>query len=99
MPMASKSAQALGPQKGDVRTHLFRINSTRNAKMFTADGAFVLLDAEGHGAVTLDFACRACHTDKPFKWIEGKAKNFHQRGTGYPGNRTYFMRAGQGRRD
>ena len=80
MPFASKSAEALGPHQGDIRTHLFRINTERGAEMFTEDGGFVLLDDSGQGAVTLDFACQVCHTDKGFNWIEGKAKKFHQRG-------------------
>jgi hypothetical protein len=81
MPMASKSAAAAGPFQGDIKTHLFRINVEKDAQMFTDDGKFVLLDGRGQGAVTLDFACRQCHTDKDSGWIAGKAKNFHQRGS------------------
>jgi mono/diheme cytochrome c family protein len=80
MPKASKSAVAFGPYQGDVETHLFRINVARNGQMFTDDGNFVLLDDQGQGAVTLDFACRQCHTDEGSGWLAGKAKNFHQRG-------------------
>jgi hypothetical protein len=92
MPFASKSAQALGPHQGDIRTHLFTINTKRNAEMFTADGSLVLLDAHGKGAVTLDFACQRCHTDKSFQWIEGKAKNFHNRGPNYQGEKPHRVR-------
>ena len=80
MPAASKSAAALGLFKGDVKTHLFSINVDADAQMFTDDGSFVLLDDEGQGAVTLDFACVACHLDKDIKWLASKAKNFHKRG-------------------
>ena len=80
MPAASKSAAALGLFKGDVQTHLFSINVDADAQMFTDDGSFVLLDDEGQGAVTLDFACVACHLDKDIKWLASKAKNFHKRG-------------------
>jgi len=79
MPFASKSAAALGPYKGDVRTHLFRINTDEDGELFTADGKFVALDDEGQGALNLDFACRSCHPDKAQNWLAGKAKNFHQR--------------------
>jgi hypothetical protein len=79
MPFASKSAVAFSPYKGDVRTHLFRINTNKDGQMFTDDGSFVLLDSRGQGAVTLDFACRECHRDKNFNWLAGKAKKFHQR--------------------
>jgi hypothetical protein len=81
MPMATKSAAAAGPYQGDVKTHLFRINVVRKAQMFTDDGKFVLLDDRGQGAVTLDFACKQCHTDEGTGWIAGRAKNFHQRGS------------------
>jgi len=83
MPFASKSAVAFSPYKGDIRTHLFRINTKHGAEMFTEDGKFVLLDGDGQGAVTLGFSCVQCHTDKSFSWVEGKAKNFHQRGANY----------------
>ncbi len=79
MPFASKSAEVLGPFMGDVRTHLFRINTDRDGQMFTDDGNFVLLDGDGQGAVTLDFACQGCHRDKSFGWIAGQAKKFHLR--------------------
>ena len=81
MPYASKSAEALGTFKGDIRTHLFRINIDPDMPMFTEDGAFVQLDADGQGAADLNFACAVCHTDKGMGWIAGKAKNFHQKGT------------------
>lgn len=83
MPMAGKSAQALGPYKGDVKTHLFRINVDADAEMFTDDGSFVALDSMGQGAVTLDFACKSCHLDKGINWLAGKAENFHQRRGNY----------------
>jgi hypothetical protein len=81
MPYASKSAVAFSANKGDVRTHLFEINVDKNGEMFTADGGAVLLDDDGQGAVTLNFACGDCHRDKSSNWLAGKAKNFHQRGT------------------
>jgi hypothetical protein len=47
--------------EGDVRTHIFRINTDGNLTkddMFDAGGAFMDKDW-----VTLDFACYSCHTD------------------------------------
>ena len=73
----TKSAQALGPYRGDVRTHLFRINRDADQRMFTADGGSVLLDGMGQGAVNLDFACKSCHTDKSTKWALSRSQNFH----------------------
>ncbi|RME60307.1 hypothetical protein D6779_02425, partial [Candidatus Parcubacteria bacterium] len=65
MPDAGKSAigMTLGNGfKGDVPTHLWKINTAAVPRdsMFTADG-YVKLDANGHGAVTLDFVCLSCH--------------------------------------
>lgn len=63
---ASQAAEAVVGQLarvGDVRSHLFRIN-TANANfttMFSPDGSRILTDAQGRGAVTLDFVCLRCH--------------------------------------
>ena len=62
MPMATKSATALGPYKGDVKTHVFRINTDPSASMFTEDGGFA------KDFVTLDFACLSCHQDEDVQW-------------------------------
>lgn len=80
MSYAVKSATALGPFKGDVRTHLFSINTDRDGEMFTEDGKFVLLDFDGQAATTLDYACQSCHLDATIQWLGAKAKNFHNRG-------------------
>ena len=72
MPRASKSATKMGKFEGDVRTHIFRINTEAGAKMFTDDGKFVAGDS-----VTLDFVCLHCHQNKDLKWATAKAKNMH----------------------
>jgi hypothetical protein len=85
LPKAGLSAQPLGPHKGDVMTHLFAINTDPAAKLFTDDGKFVRLDANGKAGVTLDFACLQCHTDieqkkgldVALRWAAAKAKRFH----------------------
>jgi len=59
MPRVSKSALANGPYEGDVRTHLFSINTDAEAFQFTEDGS------ESMPYLTLDFACRACHKEEP----------------------------------
>ena len=74
MPMATLSAQALGPYMGDVKTHLFRINTDPDASMFTDDGAFA------QNFVTLDFACLACHQNKDTQWAGDNAEDIHTRG-------------------
>ncbi len=85
--MAPATKSALGLQagngwRGDVKTHIWGINTmavTREA-MFTQDGARVALDAEGLAAVTLDFACLACHTDKDVSWAASFAQGIHETG-------------------
>ncbi|MEN8006343.1 MAG: multiheme c-type cytochrome [Candidatus Krumholzibacteriota bacterium] len=65
MPKASKSAIAVTAYQGDIKTHIFSINSAAVGKdeMFTEDGKFVRMDEVGQAAVTLDFACYGCHND------------------------------------
>ncbi|MBC8367579.1 hypothetical protein H8E52_09230 [bacterium] len=66
MGKASKSAVAIHAYQGDIRTHLFAINSEPVGKaegMFNPEGTEVLQDGEGMSAVTLDFACYGCHDD------------------------------------
>ncbi|RMF73725.1 MAG: hypothetical protein D6738_08175 [Acidobacteria bacterium] len=79
MPYASKSAEALGPNTGDVRTHLFRIETDPAYRMFTEDGAFVNLDPSGQGAVTIDFACMGCHRNVDRDTLAREAENFHDK--------------------
>jgi len=66
MPKASKSAIAVNLYQGDIKTHIWNINTAAEGKtdgMFNGDGSLVLEDGEGMAAVTLDFACYGCHRD------------------------------------
>lgn len=74
MPMATKSAVSLGPNKGDVKTHLFRINTDPTASMFTEDGNLA------KDFLTLDFACLGCHQDKDVEWAGEYAEGVHSLG-------------------
>ncbi len=86
MSRASKSATGVqlgNGWQGDVKTHIWAINSnpvTKTEAMFTPDGSQVALDANGLAAVTLDFACLACHTDKDVQWASGFAQAVHTTG-------------------
>jgi hypothetical protein len=79
MPFATKSAQALGPNQGDVQTHIFYINTdpVDRSAMFTEDGGQVLLDDDGKAAVTLDFVCQRCHETASLEELSKFAKDFH----------------------
>jgi predicted CXXCH cytochrome family protein len=72
MPFATKSAVKRSEFQGDVRTHLFKINTDPKAPMFTDDGKYVVGDY-----VTLDFACLYCHTDKDKEWASTYAIKAH----------------------
>ncbi|RMF18940.1 MAG: hypothetical protein D6760_13500, partial [Deltaproteobacteria bacterium] len=66
MPKASKSAVAVNDYQGDLRTHLWLINTDAVGKdtgMFEPGGGYVAEDLLGLGRVTLDFACYGCHQD------------------------------------
>ncbi len=77
MPYASRSSNTLGPFQGDLQTHLMYISTDPNYNMFTDDGKFVKLDANGKGAVTLGFACKRCHATADVNELARFAKNFH----------------------
>ena len=59
LPYASKSAVATNKYVGDVMTHIFKINTDKDGKMFSEDGK----TANGETGVTLGFVCYQCHRD------------------------------------
>ena len=77
MPYATKSANQLGPFQGDVQTHIIYIATEADYNMFTEDGSAVALDMDGKAAVSLDFACKRCHTTTDMEELALFAKNFH----------------------
>jgi hypothetical protein len=61
MPRTAKSAVAAHAYEGDIRSHIFGIDTDATktkADMFSEDGSPEIL-----GATTLDFACYSCHKD------------------------------------
>jgi hypothetical protein len=77
MPPMTKSAVALGEFKGDVATHLWRINPSRRAEPFTEDGK------AASGFLTTEFSClrSGCHTDRNKLWADLQHERIH--GVGY----------------
>ena len=58
MPRIVKSAQGdVDKWTGDIRSHLFFINTDAEDAQFTEDGKFA------NPFISLDFACRSCHRD------------------------------------
>lgn len=76
MAPATLSAQPLGPKTGDMKTHIFYINTDPNASLFTGDGNNVALSG-GKAAVTLDFACQRCHQGASLQELARFADDFH----------------------
>lgn len=74
MPRISKSAVKVSDTEGDVRTHIFSINTDADAKMFTKDGKFAV-----GGYITMDFACLNCHKNKDLQWAASYAKDLHKK--------------------
>lgn len=71
MPRATKSAVAAGKYVGDIRTHLFKINSDPSAQQFSADGSLA------NPYLTLEFACLGCHGAKDKAWAAANASRVH----------------------
>lgn len=71
MPYTGRSNSSAGPAVtgglggwiGDVRAHIFRVDTQRStiAEMFDGSGTRVVKDASGRAAVTPDFVCLRCH--------------------------------------
>ncbi len=82
MPRITKSAVATSKFEGDIRTHLFSINTDINAHMFYRGKG----DGKGKGKefanrlITLDFACLGCHKTNSRKWAASYIKNIHSLG-------------------
>jgi len=73
--------------QGDMRAHLFRINTEAAApgEMFSADGKQLAVDGSGKSSgLTLDFVCLGCHRDGgraqrayTFEQVKGFAGSVH----------------------
>jgi len=70
MAKVTKSAVAMGPYEGDVKTHIARIDPAADYVMFTADGK------AAKNAISLEFACFRCHAAAS-KAEFAKIGNFH----------------------
>lgn len=83
LPYATKSGAALNKYRGDVKTHIFKINPASDGEMFNEDGSL----ANGSTGVTLSYVCYQCHKDaddiggsnsnKTLEQLSNKATGFH----------------------
>jgi len=84
MPYVVKSAiksevkyQAGSISLGDLRTHIHRISTEPNWKMFTDDGKFVRKDSEGRAHLTVDHVCLSCHMEANKDWALKHSNRIH----------------------
>lgn len=77
MPHASKSAIKTGKFRGDVRSHLIKINLDPKAKMFIEGEFKGVKGTFAQGYVTSDFSCLACHGARDRTWAAENGKNYH----------------------
>jgi hypothetical protein len=79
MPKASKSAIAVASYTGDVRTHIFKINTDADAYMFQTVEEKGKKSTFAKGFVTVDFTCLTCHQSRDRKWASKQAKKVHKK--------------------
>ena len=77
MPRATKSAIKKGKYEGDIRTHVFSINTDPGASMFYTEESGGKKKTYAKGFVTLDFACLSCHKNKDINWAARMAPKIH----------------------
>ncbi|NIQ95398.1 MAG: hypothetical protein GWN87_15255 [Desulfuromonadales bacterium] len=78
MPKASKSAIAPASYIGDVRTHIFKINTDPKVEMFYTVEEKGKKSIFAQGFVTVEYACLSCHGSRDKVWAAKNAKDFHK---------------------
>lgn len=64
---------------GDMRTHIFKVNTDSNANMFTTIEEGGRISEFMKGFVTVDYVCLPCHENRDKPWAAQQAKGFHQK--------------------
>jgi hypothetical protein len=77
MARASKSAIKMNKFSGDVRSHIFKINTDPTASMFETVEKDGKKSTFAKSFITLDFACLGCHLGRDLNWAAKNAKNIH----------------------
>lgn len=79
MPRASKSAISVASYIGDIRTHIFKINTDAEANMFRTVEEKGKKSTFAKGFVTLEYTCLGCHKSRDKKWAARKADKVHRK--------------------
>lgn len=77
MPRATKSATAKNNVEADIRSHVFKIDTTGQS-MFYDKKKNGKTKKFANGFVTPNFACLSCHKDKSKQWASEASINFHK---------------------
>ncbi|WP_136799018.1 multiheme c-type cytochrome [Desulfosediminicola ganghwensis] len=77
MPKATKSAISVASYTGDVRTHLFKINTAADANMFKEVEDNGKKSTFAQGFVTVEYSCLSCHGGRDKEWASKNAMNYH----------------------
>jgi hypothetical protein len=78
MPRVSKTVISRASYMGEVRTHLFKVNTDPKADMFK------VIEENGKRSiftkdfVTVDYVCLSCHGSRDKAWAVMNAKGFHK---------------------
>jgi hypothetical protein len=78
MPKASKSAISVASYTGDVRTHIFKINTDAKESMFKEVEEKGKKSTFAKNFVTVEYACLSCHGSRDKAWAGANAKGFHK---------------------
>lgn len=79
MPKASKSAIAVASYTGDVRTHIFKINTAADANMFKEVEEKGKKSLFAKGFVTVEYTCLSCHAGRDKLWASKNAEGYHKK--------------------
>jgi hypothetical protein len=77
MPKASKSATKKNSNIGDLRTHIFNINTDPKGEMFKTVEKDGKKTVYANDAVTLNYSCLGCHGARDLDWAAKNAKGYH----------------------
>ena len=77
MPKMSKSAIKVNKYTGDVRSHIFKIDTNPKAKAFATVEKKGKKSKYAAGIVTLEYACLGCHLGRDVNWAAENAKKIH----------------------
>jgi len=79
MPKATKNAISVASYTGDLRTHIFKINTDADADMFQVVEEMGKKSTFAKGFVTVDFTCLSCHQSRDREWASKQAKKVHKK--------------------